>query len=70
MKRTNGFPTIRTKCGLLASDLSRRVLTPRAKLEGTRPEGAGNVVTRDVPPGVIPAGRGRRRTQTSSTAAP
>jgi len=41
MKRTNDFQTIRSEGGLLPSDLLRRVLDPRAKLEGTRPEDYG-----------------------------
>lgn len=41
MKRTADFQTIRSEGGLLPSDLLRRVLDPRAKLEGTRPEDYG-----------------------------
>ena len=35
------FQTIRSEGGLLPSDLLRRVLDPRAKLDGTRPEDYG-----------------------------
>jgi len=41
MKRTNDFQTIRSEGGLLPSDLLRRVLDPKEKLEGTRPEDYG-----------------------------
>ena len=41
MARTSEFQTIRSEGGLLPSDLLRRVLDPRAKLEGTSPESYG-----------------------------
>ena len=41
MKRTTDFQTIRSEGGLLPADLLRRVLDPKAKLEGTRPEDYG-----------------------------
>ncbi len=37
-RRTNDFQTIRSEGGLLPTDLLRRVLDPREKLEGTLPE--------------------------------
>ena len=40
-RRTNGFQTIRSEGGLLPSDLLRRVLDPKEKLDGTRPEDYG-----------------------------
>lgn len=41
MARTSEFQTIRSEGGLLPSDLLRRILDPRAKLEGTSPESYG-----------------------------
>jgi len=41
MKRTTDFQTIRSEGGLLPPDLLRRVLDPKAKLDGTRPEDYG-----------------------------
>lgn len=40
-RRATDFQTIRSEGGLLPSDLLRRVLDPKAKLEGTRPEDYG-----------------------------
>ncbi len=40
-RRTIDFQTIRSEGGLLPSDLLRRVIDPKAKLEGTRPEDYG-----------------------------
>lgn len=40
-RRTTDFQTIRSEGGLLPSDLLRRVIDPKAKLEGTRPEDYG-----------------------------
>ena len=40
-RRTNDFQTIRSEGGLLPPDLLRRVLDPKANLEGTRPEDYG-----------------------------
>ena len=40
-RRTTDFQTIRSEGGLLPADLLRRVLDPRAKLDGTRPEDYG-----------------------------
>lgn len=40
-RRTNHFQTIRSEGGLLPPDLLRRVLDPKEKLEGTRPEDYG-----------------------------
>lgn len=40
-RRNQDFQTIRSEGGLLPSDLLRRVLEPRAKLDGTRPEDYG-----------------------------
>src|SRR3989304_5884336 len=40
-RRTTDFQTIRSEGGLLPPDLLRRVLDPKAKLEGTRPEDYG-----------------------------
>ena len=37
-RRTTDFQTIRSEGGLLPPDLLRRVLDPKAKLVGTRPE--------------------------------
>ena len=45
MARTSEFQTIRSEGGLLPPDLLRRVLDPRAKLDGTSPEAYG------LPPG-------------------
>ena len=44
-RRTSEFQTIRSEGGLLPTDLLRRVVDPRAKLDGTRPEDYG------LPPG-------------------
>ena len=41
MKRTTDFQTIRSEGGLLPPDLLRRVIDPKAKLDGTRPEDYG-----------------------------
>ena len=41
MKRTLDFQTIRSEGGLLPPDLLRRVLDPKEKLDGTRPEDYG-----------------------------
>jgi hypothetical protein len=41
MKRTQNFQTIRSEGGLLPPDLLRRVLDPKAKLEGVAPEDYG-----------------------------
>ena len=41
MKRGTDFQTIRSEGGLLPPDLLRRVLDPKAKLDGTRPEDYG-----------------------------
>lgn len=41
MARTSEFQTIRSEGGLLPPDLLRRVLDPRAKLDGTSPEAYG-----------------------------
>ncbi|MBZ5554571.1 MAG: N-6 DNA methylase [Acidobacteriia bacterium] len=40
-RRNQDFQTIRSEGGLLPPDLLRRVLDPRAKLDGTRPEDYG-----------------------------
>lgn len=40
-RRSTEFETIRSEGGLLPPDLLRRVLDPRAKLDGTRPEDYG-----------------------------
>jgi len=40
-RRTNEFQTIHSEGGLLPADLLRRVLDPRSKLPGTRPEDYG-----------------------------
>ncbi len=40
-RRSTDFQTIRSEGGLLPSDLLRRVLDPKQKLEGTRPEDYG-----------------------------
>jgi len=40
-RRTVDFQTIRSEGGLLPPDLLRRVIDPRAKLDGTRPEDYG-----------------------------
>jgi hypothetical protein len=40
-RRTTEFETIRSEGGLLPPDLLRRVLDPKAKLDGTRPEDYG-----------------------------
>src|SRR3990170_1846843 len=40
-RRTTDFQTIRSEGGLLPPDLLRRVLDPKAKLDGTRPEDYG-----------------------------
>lgn len=40
-RRTNDFQTIRSEGGLLPPDLLRRVLDPKEKLDGTRPEDYG-----------------------------
>ncbi|MGH8566790.1 MAG: N-6 DNA methylase, partial [Gammaproteobacteria bacterium] len=40
-RRTNDFQTIRSEGGLLPPDLLRRVLDPKAKLDGMRPEDYG-----------------------------
>lgn len=40
-RRTNDFQTIRSEGGLLPPDLLRRVLDPKEKLEGARPEDYG-----------------------------
>ncbi len=40
-RRTQDFQTIRSEGGLLPPDLLRRVLDPKAKLDGTRPEDYG-----------------------------
>ena len=40
-RRTNEFQTIRSEGGLLPPDLLRRVLDPKEKLNGTRPEDYG-----------------------------
>jgi hypothetical protein len=45
MRRTHDFQTIRSEGGLLPPDLLRRVLDPKGKLDGTRPEDYG------LPPG-------------------
>jgi len=39
--RINDFQTIRSQGGLLPPDLLRRVLDPKEKLDGTRPEDYG-----------------------------
>ena len=41
VRRTADFQTIRSEGGLLPPDLLRRVLDPKAKLDGTRPEDYG-----------------------------
>ena len=41
MKRPTDFQAIRSEGGLLPADLLRRVLDPKAKLDGTRPEDYG-----------------------------
>jgi hypothetical protein len=41
VKRTLDFQTIRSEGGLLPPDLLRRVLDPKEKLDGTRPEDYG-----------------------------
>jgi len=41
VKRTTDFQTIRSEGGLLPPDLLRRVIDPKAKLDGTRPEDYG-----------------------------
>ena len=41
MRRTADYQTIRSVGGLLPADLLRRVLDPKAKLDGTRPEDYG-----------------------------
>jgi len=38
MRRTHDFQTIRSEGGLLPPDLLRRVIDPKGKLDGTRPE--------------------------------
>jgi len=40
-RRTTDFQTIRSEGGLLPPDLLRRVLDPKEKLDGTRPEDYG-----------------------------
>jgi hypothetical protein len=40
-RRTNDFQTIRSEGGLLPADLLRRILDPKEKLVGTRPEDYG-----------------------------
>ena len=40
-RRATDFPTVRSEGGLLPPDLLRRVLDPKEKLEGTRPEDYG-----------------------------
>jgi len=40
-RRTNEFQTIHSEGGLLPADLLRRVLDPKSKLPGTRPEDYG-----------------------------
>ena len=40
-RRTNEFQTIRSEGGLLPPDLLRRVIDPKEKLDGTRPEDYG-----------------------------
>jgi hypothetical protein len=40
-RRANDFQTIRSEGGLLPPDLLRRVLDPKEKLDGVRPEDYG-----------------------------
>ena len=44
-RQSNDFQTIRSEGGLLPADLLRRLLDPKKKLDGTRPEDYG------LPPG-------------------
>lgn len=41
LRRNREFQTVRSEGGLLPSDLLRRVIDPKAKLDGTRPEDYG-----------------------------
>lgn len=51
-RRTTAFQTMCSEGGLLAPDLLPRVLDPKARLDGTRPEDFG------LPQGRAPAGAG------------